>query len=460
MPSLRPNLVKRVARLPKPVNVADALKPLFEAVSNAIQATQARFGDQVEQKGRVEVTVSTNRKKWNVSAAVADNGAGLDEVNWDAFLTTDTDHKITIGGKGVGRLMWLDCFQTIRITSVFRDGPVLKRRMFQFVLDMEDQIKNLVVEEADGARDSSFHVEFKGLRNNGYDEKFPGRGNFVFQHLISHFLPTFIGQRCPLISVHVGEETREYPEAIQDIVHRRAPEQTMATEEFGELRLTMMECDKIASADLKGSHFVHFIAHERTVHSQSIDNKLGLKNFGAAEDRVFHGILSGDYLNKNVNQERTKFLFEDVIFDRMINEVCWPHVEEFLSEPLARHKGEQRAKIEAITATYPSVAFGDIEELQEKVPSGELKEDTIYAHLARERFRRDERQAEKIRSVLIRLRDGAVDAASFSSTIKEAGRAIEEAEQRSLTEYIVRRKVVLDFIEILLQKVREDERDS
>ena len=72
----------------------------------------------------------------------------------------------------------------------------------------------------------------------------------------------------------------------------------------------------------------------------------------------------------------------------MINDVCWPRVEEFLSEPLARIRGEQRGKIEAIAATYPSVAFGGMEELQERVPSGELKDDAIYGHLSRERFRR------------------------------------------------------------------------
>ncbi len=395
MPSLRPNLVKRIARLPKPANVADALQPLFEAVSNAIHSTQARFGERVDRDGRIVVTVSTDRKKENVSASVEDNGAGLDNDNWEAFVTTDTDNKIAIGGKGVGRLMWLDCFQQISVASVFTEGLSFKRRRFEFVLDMTDQIKDLVVEDDDRATRSFFYVEFRGLRNNGYLDRFPGRGSFVFQHLTSHFLPTFIGKSCPLISVRVGDDTREYPSAINEIVRRRAPEATIPTEEFGHLMLTMMECDKIASADLKGSHFVHFIAHDRTVYSQSIDAKLGLKYFGPGEDRVFHAILRGEFLDKNVNQERTKFLFEEVILERMINEVCWPHVEEFLSEPLARLKGEQRAKIEVITATYPSVSFGEMEELQAKVPSGELKDDALYGHLARERFRRDERQAQK-----------------------------------------------------------------
>ncbi|MGA0530760.1 ATP-binding protein [Hansschlegelia sp. KR7-227] len=460
MTSLRPNLVKRIARLPKPASVADALQPLFEAISNAIHSTQARFDREVSEKGRVQVTIKTDRRKDNVSAIVEDNGLGLNEDNWDAFITTDTDNKIAIGGKGVGRLLWLDCFPLVRIDSVYKDGEAFKRRQFEFVLELNDQIKNLKFDDYEDARDSYFLAEFKGLRSNGYHERWPGRGSFIFQHLTSHFLPTFIGKRCPQIYVHVGDESRVYPGAINEIVYRREDIEKIETEEFGELKFTMMECDKVASADLKGSHFMHFIAHDRTVHSHSIDSKLGLKYFGDSENLVFHAILTGAFLDKNVNQERTKFQFEDAVLERMVNDVCWSYVEQFLSEPMAKLLGEQRVKIESITATYPSVAFGDVEELQEKVPSGELKEDALYGHLSRERFRRDERQAEKIRSVLTRLKNDDIDPSMFANAIKDAGKAIEEAEQKSLAEYIVRRKVVLDFIELLLDKVRDQGGDA
>lgn len=460
MTSLRPNLVKRIERLPKPTNVASALQPLFEAISNAIHSTQAKYRENVARDGRVIVTVSTERRKDDVWATVEDNGVGLDEPNWDAFTTTDTDNKIQIGGKGVGRLLWLDCFEEISISSVFQDDAGLKRRSFNFILAIEDQIKDEQIVDASGETSTSFYAHFKGLRGNGYRDKFPGRGNFVFQHLTSHFLPIFIGGRSPQLTVHIGDETRDYPEAINAIVYRREPKVVLQTEEYGILSLTLMECDKVASADLKGSHFVHFIAHDRTVHSQSIDSKLGLKYFGETGDRVFHAILTGDYLDRNVNQERTTFLFEDVVFERIINDVCAEHIERFLKEPLSKLSGEQKEKIEKITESYPSVAFGDTKELQAKIPSGELNSDAIFGHLSRERFRRDLRQAEKIKAVLARLKEGAADVNTFASAIADAGRAIEDSEQRSLAEYIVRRKVVLDFIEILLEKVRDDTRDS
>lgn len=461
MTSLRPNLVKRIERLPKPTNVASAMQPLFEAISNAIHSTQERYKEGVASEGMVIVTVNTNRSKDDVWATVEDNGYGLTEKNWEAFTTTDTDNKIEAGGKGVGRLIWLDCFQDIHVTSVYASGNgACHRRSFKFRLALEDQLENLAVEEADDATDSSFIVKFSGLRDNGYQSNFPGRGSFVFQHLTSHFLPAFIGGRSPQVTVYVGDETRHYPSAISEIVHRTEMPDPLETEEYGQLCLTLMECDKVASSDLKGRHFVHFIAHDRTVHSQCIDGKLGLAYFGDKGDRVFHGILTGKYLDQNVNQERTAFVFEDINIDRMINEVCFLAIEQFLAEPLEKLRREQRGTIETITATYPSVAFGNVEELQNRVPSGELKADAIYGHLARERFRRDERQAEKIRSVLTRLKDGTANINTFRAAIAEASEAIENAEQRSLTEYIVRRKVVLDFIEILLEKVRDDARDS
>ena len=459
MTSLKPNLVKRVERLPKPTNSAGALQPLFEAISNAIHSTQGLYGESVDRNGQVIVEVQTNRKKEDVWASVEDNGFGLDEDNWDAFTTTDTDNKITIGGKGVGRLLWLDCFEKISVSSVFNDGDAMKRRKFDFKLAKDDQIQNLDTSPIE-ASNSGFFVKFEGLRDNEYLTKFPGRNQIVFQHLTSHFLPTFIGGRSPHVTVTVGDETREFPSAIEDIVKRQEPEKVISTEIYGDLKLTMMECDKVASSDLKGSHFIHFIAHDRTVHSQCIDARLGLKYFGEGGDRVFHAILKGKFLDKNVNQERTAFVFEDAIIERIVKDVCAEHYEQFLEAELSKLKGAQRVKIEAITQSYPSVAFGDTSELQDKIPSGELVDDAIYGHLARERFRRDQRQAEKIRSVLKRLKDGTADADQFAEAIAEAGNALEDAEQKSLAEYIVRRKVVLDFLELLLQKVRNDDKDS
>tara|TARA_A100001391_G_scaffold148769_1_gene106238 strand:- start:10586 stop:11299 length:714 start_codon:yes stop_codon:yes gene_type:complete len=234
MASLRPNLVKRIERLPKPTNVAGALQPLFEAISNSIHSTQGKYADTVQDKGRVIVTVATNRKKESVWATVEDNGNGLNESNWEAFTTTDTDNKLSIGGKGVGRLMWLDCFDRILVSSVYDDGTDRKRRRsFEFKLTNDEQIASYQDQAVNDGSDSSFHVKFEGLRANAYAAKFPGRESFIFQHLTSHFLPTFLGSRSPIVEVHVGDETRTYPADIDKIVFRKNAPLRIETSEYG-----------------------------------------------------------------------------------------------------------------------------------------------------------------------------------------------------------------------------------
>ncbi|MEA3030552.1 MAG: hypothetical protein QOG13_1877 [Sphingomonadales bacterium] len=461
MPSLKSDLVRRVDRLPKPIRTGDALIPLFEAISNSIHSVQTRFKSQVAKRGHIEITVSKAKGRRPLTILVVDNGIGLDKANFEAFSTTDTDHKIEIGGKGVGRLLWLDCFQSIHVESVYQAGAKMRRRSFDFSLRREEQITNYEDKLAEvGAIESGMRLIFNGLRDNGYAEKFPSRLGFVFRHVTSHFLPTFIGKKSPTIVVNCEGDIRTYPGEIDTYIHRRTDVPKLTSDDFGELRLVLMECDKIASADLQGKHFVHFIAHDRTVKSQAIDGKLGLRFFGDDGDRVFHACIFGRYLDRNVNQERTAFTFEDSVIDRIVNEVCMPQISQFLAEPLSRQRSEQGDIVQKIVDSYPSVAFGPVPELQTYVPLGELKDDAIFGHLSQQRYRRDERQAEKIRSVLSRLKAGKIDGARFQAAIAEASKAIEETEQRSLAEYVVRRKVVLDFLELLIRKVRSDTSDS
>lgn len=460
MPSLTMNLVKRIERLPKPANAADAMQPLFEAVSNSIHSVQDKFKGSVGKNGHIVVTVTTDRKKAAVSAVVEDNGIGLDDKNYEAFRTTDTDNKITTGGKGVGRLLWLACFERVRVASIYEKGRALRRRSFDFELALDDQIKRYKDDSVSGTAPTGMTVAFRGLRTGEYEDKFPGRGTFVLQHFSSHFLPTFIAGRSPRITVHCGAETKEYPEAISELILRNETIKSVKSKNFGEFTLVLMECDKIASADLSGTHFIHFIAHDRTVRSQKIDNKLGFGYFGSDGDRVFQACLFGKFLDRNVNQERTNFTFPESAIEEIVNDVCMPHIEKFLNQPLEDQKGAQSKLLKQIAESYPSVGFGDVKELQDYVPLGELHSDAIFGHLSRERFRRDERQGKRIRDVLARLKTGDVDANSLATAIADASKEIEAAEQRSLAEYIVRRKVVLDFLEVLIQKVKDAPADS
>lgn len=459
MTTMKTDFVGRVHRLPEPRNAAEALQPLFEAVMNAIHSTQDKFQDEVAKLGKIDITVSKKDDKKVLSIIVADNGNGLNSENYDAFLTTDTEHKkITRGGKGIGRLLWLACFEDIKISSDFVENGQKKRRSFKFVLKEADQIDQDKIEDL-GKPDGQvgFIANFSGLRNGGYKERFPQRPAYLFQHLLSHFLPVMIGNKCPQISVTYNDETRIFPQDIADYIKRK--ESVDIVYDGHQLKMEMLECDKVVSSNLQGSNFVHFIAHDRTVHSQPIDGKLGLKAFGQ-EGHVFQALLTGDFLNKHVNQERTQFTFESNIVEDIINTSCIPEIEKFLIEPLKTVKENQIKELSKIVGNYPSVGFGSMEELLDNIPAGETRDDLLYGHLSIIRYRRDNKQRDKINLAISKLKNNPTDYKNFEDALKEASSAVLDSEQKSLAEYVVRRKVVLNFLRELLKAIQKKENDS
>lgn len=102
MTSLQGDIVNRVKRFPKPSQAAEALQPVFEAVSNALHAIEDQHGESFQDKGRIVVTFSNVNDADQIKISVSDNGIGLDGDRFDAFCKTDTPFKFDRGGKALG----------------------------------------------------------------------------------------------------------------------------------------------------------------------------------------------------------------------------------------------------------------------------------------------------------------------------------------------------------------------
>jgi len=142
MTTLTGNIVNHVDKLPKPGNFSQALQPVFEAISNSRYAIFDRFEDKAVALGEVAVSIQNIRSPAKIKIAVDDNGVGLDQTRFDAFSIVDTAYKKAKGGKGVGRLFWLDAFRDIEVTSRFGDLET-ENTSFRFILRDLDQIEDL-----------------------------------------------------------------------------------------------------------------------------------------------------------------------------------------------------------------------------------------------------------------------------------------------------------------------------
>ena len=129
----------RNTSLPK----TSALFPLFEAIVNSIHAIDER----VEQDSSIslddctitikvirssQLSTDNSRKPEIIGFKIIDNGIGFNEKNFNSFLTLDSEYKAAKGCKGIGRLLWLKAFSSVRIISSFLENSTYYKRCFSF----------------------------------------------------------------------------------------------------------------------------------------------------------------------------------------------------------------------------------------------------------------------------------------------------------------------------------------
>lgn len=451
------DIVNRVKRLPKPSLAAEALQPVFEAVSNSLHAIEDAFGDPLYQsRGTISVTIRNLRSPDDIEIIVDDNGIGLELPRFKAFCTTDTDFKMERGGKGVGRLLWLDAFEKIKVVSVYKDDAKVFRRAFSFRLETEDQITGEEVTEITGGGISTgTSVTFSGLRGSAYRTKFPSQGATIVKHFGSHFFADFILGKSPQIVVDIDGSSSTFPEEVQNLMLEDRGTATLPTNDFGDLMLASFICHKNASANFDGSHQIHLVANGRTVTTRKIDGLLGIGRFGPDGDRVYHGCVSGEFLNERVNQERTQFNFDESIVEKIVRE-CADYVRsDAIGEEIREFDTQRLGTLRDFVNDYPSFGFEDAEQLLERTPKNAVKAEEFARALIPFRIRRDKDRNETIQQIVAQLDGNQTIPEDFAEAVRTAANEIKAEEQRQLTEYVLRRKTVLDVMDVLLRRIRE-----
>jgi hypothetical protein len=455
MTAMRGDVLNRVKRLPKPSKVAEALQPLFEAVSNAAHAVEEAFLTIWIQKGCIVVTIKNLKNHAKFEAIVSDNGVGLNGTRFNAFCTTDTPFKIDRGGKGVGRLLWLDAFESTEIKSTYKESGKVFRRSFRFQLDARDQIVDEHVEELPSTTDEhGTIVTFRGIRGTAYQKHFPSQAASVVRHFGSHFFADFILGKSASIGLSVDGVTAVFPEDVRDLLVEDRGIEEIPSDDFGALQLASFICKKEASADFDGTHQLHYVANGRTVTSRKIDGLLGIGRFGEDENLIYHGCVSGAFLDERVNQERTNFNFDEKVAEE-IAKLCANHARSnALKTEIDGFDGGRLKTMESFLQEYPSFQFEDAAELLKRTPKNAIKAEQFAQALIPTRIRRDEERRNRVQRIVSTLESDSVPE-NFAESVRQAANEVQAEEQRQLTEYVLRRKMVLDVMEVLIRRVRE-----
>ncbi|HKQ38529.1 MAG TPA: ATP-binding protein [Verrucomicrobiae bacterium] len=201
--NLQTNLAGRLRNTPLPLS--NALMPLFEAVVNSIhaieEAGQSTSDGKIDvailrKQGQEEMQFEEFKKRGGPDALqdiigfiVTDTGIGFTDENFESFKTLDSEHKISKGGRGIGRLLWLKAFKRVHIDSVYEDHDAkLMRRTFTFDASGVYN-ENLCPADAGAARKTVVRLDDFNARYRQYALKTPEPiANSILEHCLWYYI--------------------------------------------------------------------------------------------------------------------------------------------------------------------------------------------------------------------------------------------------------------------------------
>ncbi len=290
-------------RLPK----TKGLLPLYEAVVNSIQATEGLEGEIRVQifRDQSQETIYGDDGSAPISGfSILDHGVGFDESNFKSFQTSDSTLKAQLGGKGIGRFMWLKAFDAVNVDSVYRRGRGHARRKFDFLLTA-DSIENIAEEQSvPGPRRT--RILLQGLKPY-YQQYMPKTAKIVAQRLLQHCLGFFIYGDVPRITVTDGSEEISLNDYFDQFIKGNIDLRQI------QIRKALVELSIIKyQTTSESAHEVFYCANRRDVRSERIGDTiplLGQRLTHDGQEFVFLVYVSGSTLDELVNQERTGFDF-------------------------------------------------------------------------------------------------------------------------------------------------------
>lgn len=464
------NVIGRVNNINLPQT--NAMLPVFEALINSIHAIKEV--DNSDKKITIKIirdesqdTIFDDNEssyfKPIKDIIVIDNGIGFNHVNYNSFLTSDTTKKRAIGGKGIGRFLWLKAFENVEITSVYKENEKLNKRRFIFSLS-EKAISN-EINTTDIKEDVQTIVELKFLKPE-YHKFFPKKLNTIAFRILEHILSYYILDD-PLNIIIEDTSSKEFinlNQLFSDEIKPNIINKVIKIKDF-DFKITLI---KLFSS-MESIHKVFYCAHGREVKNENIRELLPLLDHKLTDsnDRQFVVLVfvSSEYLDKNVNQERTNFNFleneslfpETITFMQIRNTICTTIsdiLQEYIKPIRDKHLKRITNFIHSENPEYRPILTYNIESL-EKIPPN-ITDDKLELEL--HKINHDiENDVKRMSQEILKLGKADDIDQEYKDKFDLLLQKVNDVNMSKLAEYIIHRRIILELFKKRLQKMNHEQ---
>lgn len=447
------------------------LWPLFEAISNSLHSIEEKN----EGKGIVEVRLirqgdSKTFKKLSIvdtyeitGMEVVDNGIGFDERNFESFLTADSDYKIEKGAKGIGRFVCLKAFKTVRVDSIYQFENQFYHRYFDFksegtgIFNYSNQLDDRTV--------SGTKVSLLGFLPD-FQKKCPLKPTQISQKIVEHFLVHFLMGKTPQIKIvdannDIVKVNKVYDDEIKPGIKKGTFE---LKGEIFVVHLVKIYLDE-------AKHELHYCANGRDVLMKSLGpllTDIG-KKLEDSNGRlyVYHAYITGNYLDANVNPERTGFnhpqgnedeektLFEITQMDIQRNTVTC--IESLLAEYLDQVRDKKFQEFSDFARDEAPQFMSLLKHRPDKINSIPANLDKAKLNIELYKaYSEWEIEVKQRGEELLKPEFDTTDTEQYKRNYEEYIEELNDIGKSNLAKYIVHRKAVIELLETYLNKTEDE----
>lgn len=444
------------------------LVPLFEAISNAIDAIEERGLPTAQRSINVRLipaddlaTEAGDETLVVDGFEVIDNGVGFNATNLNSFREAFTLSKMALGGKGMGRFTYLKVFSEVLIKSVFETEGERYLRKFSFT----------VADDVKGAEQIELTKRPLGtqLTVRGMDKKYlpawPRDPDVLATRIIEHFLIQFAARIVPQVVLNLPNQQ---PVLLNELFDRTIqPLIQEVTYKAGEQDFHL----QVFRRNSRQNHECHLCSIGREVSNWKLRDLLPElpQPFIHADGNAYSlvALVTGDYLDEHTNRERTQIVFqadESLELDRSLlakqtlRNATAEKLREVLDSDLSATntaKVEQISRFVEKAPEYRALLHQKYRSLINRRIAPGLSEDKLDEALLHVRREIEDSVTKEERHVAKLMEQGSFD--EYEVRLKELIDSMNEVGKAKLATYVGHRRAMIDLVANSLKKKREDD---
>jgi hypothetical protein len=355
---VKPDMIAVLSRTHIAHNLHGFLLPVFEAISNAMDGIESRFGENARAHGEIGIQFESPNDPKTFLARITDNGVGLTQENYQHFRTPFSGHKLERKGRGFGRFIAFKVFSRILYSSRYEFLKSETIRAFRFDIR---QLNELTFHDAE--------PDFQGLGLCvEYNEALPEwsqqiadlDAKEVLDEIGRHFLPYFLYKWLPKITVQFGDLVPENITAHFGSMFKEYGSGEFECEIEGKLESLTYSLTRIAKSKQFKNHCLLLSAADRIVgYPRDLTHKLGEPHFVGESDEkyIVIAVVRGEAFERRLNDARTSIDLPPKSIEVIVNAVSGA-IQEKETKQIAKIKSNQSDEVQSVLKENPILRLG------------------------------------------------------------------------------------------------------